>query len=73
MGLFGKLGVIFAKIKGAVLASTATKIATAAVAVTVLGGGAAGLVYADVFTSAEHAVEKATEKMDTESSYEEIF
>jgi len=67
MGLFGK-------IKNAILKSTATKIATVAVAIAVIGGGAATLVYADVFTTPERAMEKATQEMEEfPFTYEEIF
>lgn len=75
MGVFSKISGIFGKIKGAILASTATKAATAALAVVVIGGGAAGLAYAGVFTSAETAMERAHQAMqETEPPvYEEIF
>ena len=66
---------IFSKIKGAIMASTATKVATVAVAVVVLGGGAVGLAYAGVFTSAEDAMERAYQTMQEAEPpvYEEVF
>ena len=57
------------------MASTATKIATAAVVLAVVAGGTAGLAYADVFTSPQRAVEKAVAEMEEAGmpAYEEIF
>ena len=65
----------FTKIKETIMASTATKIATAAVVVAVVAGGTAGLAYADVFTSPQRAVEKAVAQMEEAGTpaYEEIF
>lgn len=65
----------FSKLKAVITKSTATKLATAAIAVVVLGGGVAGIVYANVVNSAEAVVGKAfltTFSME-ESAREEVF
>lgn len=66
---------VFSKIKKIVMKSTATKLATAAVVVAVLGGGVAGIVYANVVNSAEAVVGRAflTVFSQGESSGEAVF
>lgn len=65
----------FAKLKNAVMKSAATKLATAVVAVAVIGGGTAALVYANVNSSAEAVLGKAVAAtfVMQESSAEETF
>ena len=75
MGFLTKLAAVFGKVKAAVMATTATKIVTATVAVAAVTGGTVGMVQADVFTSPEAAVEEALVAMsETEPpAYEEVF
>lgn len=65
----------FSKLKAVIMKSTATKLATAALAVAVLGGGVAGIVYASVVNSAEAVVGRAflAAFSQGESSGEEVF
>lgn len=66
---------LFAKLKRMVMASTASKIATGAVAVLVLGGGIAGVTYAAVFSNAQAVVTRAAISTFTGHTFsgEEIF
>ncbi len=75
MGFFAKVGTVFAKIKAAIMASTATKLATAAAVVAVVGGGTAALAYAGVFTSPNVVVAEAMLSLLTAetSASEELF
>ena len=63
MGILTKIGAVLLKVKGAVLATTATKIATVTVAAAVVVGGTVGAVQAEVFASPEKKVEKALESL----------
>ncbi len=74
MGMFEKIGGLFIKIKGAIMASTAAKVTTAVVAVTVIGGGV-GITYAAINNTPEAVITKAIATTFTaeESSAEKIF
>lgn len=65
----------FSKLKAFVMKSTATKLATAAIAVVLLGGSVAGIVYANVVNSPETVVARAFLNTFTraESAMEEVF
>lgn len=65
----------FAKLKAVIMKSAATKIATAAVVVAVVGGSTAGIAYAAGYTGAEAAVGMAIMKTfaGQSASHEKIF
>ena len=63
MGWFANVGTVLLKIKGAVMATTATKVATAVVAATIVVGGTVGAVQTEVFASPEKKVENALESL----------
>lgn len=63
MGFFSGVGAVLLKIKGAVMATTTTKVATVAVAATVVVAGTVGAVQTEVFASPEKKVENALESL----------
>lgn len=63
MGFFANIGAVLLKIKGAVMATTATKVATVAVATVIVIGGTAAAVQTEVFASPEKKVEHALESL----------
>ena len=59
MSLLSGLGAAFLKVKGVIMATTATKVATVAVAATIVVGGTIGVTQTEVFASPEKKVVKA--------------
>lgn len=75
MGLFAKIGAALLKIKGAVMATTATKVATVAIAAVAVVGGTVVVTQADVFASPESKVENALQSLSEKETgaFEELF
>lgn len=75
MGFLSSVGAVLLKVKGAVMATTATKVATAVVATTIVVGGAVGVTQTEVFASPEKKVENALESLfeNEESAFGELF
>ncbi len=75
MGFLTNVGAFFLKVKGAVMATTATKVATVVVAATVVTGGTVGAVKAEVFASPETIVENSIDVLvePPASAAEEVF
>ena len=63
MGFLSSVGAVFLKVKGAVMATTATKVVTAVVATTIVVGGTVGVTQTEVFASPEKKVENALESL----------
>jgi len=75
MSILTSIGAAFLKIKGAVMATTASKVVTAIVTTTVLVGGTIGVTQTDVLASPEKKVERAMESLfeNEESAISELF
>ena len=75
MGIFTKIGAAFLKLKGAVMATTTTKVVAGVVAATVVVGGAVGITQTEVFASPEKKVEAALNSLteNEPSAFEELF